>query len=152
MKKLFAITAGLLAVISLTSCGNRQGFYGTYTFEEVSYLSPVSSATVDYMNEKMAGTKYTIESDLFMVEFDDATVQFVSPTYQKEQISTVYDTLSDASCVIGNEIDYQYTIYDEDGQNTHWRIYESPTELWISSFADNTADGSEIILNIFQIS
>ena len=152
MRKLFAIAVALLAALSLASCANRQGFFGTYTFSEVSYLSPVSSATADYMNEKMAGTKYTIKSDVFMVEFDDATVQIVSPTYRKEQIPTVYDPLADASCVIGNEIEHQYTIYDADGKNTHWRIYESPTELWISSFVDNTADGSEIILNIFKIS
>jgi hypothetical protein len=152
MKKLLAVAVGLLMVIGLAACSGQSGFYGTYTFGEVSYLSPVSSATVDYLNEKMLGTKYTIEQDIFLVEFADAQIEFASPTYQKEPIPTAQNVLSDASCVIGNEIEYQYTIYKADGTKSGWRLYVSSNTLWVSSFADNTADNSEIILNIFELS
>ncbi len=152
MKKLIAVAAGLLMVIGLAACSGQMGFYGTYTFGEVSYLSPVSSSTVDSLNERMQGTKYTIEQDIFSVEFADAQIEFASPTYRKEEIPTTQNALGDASCVIGNEIEYQYTIYKEDGTKSGWRLYVSSNTLWVSSFADNTANGSEIILNIFELS
>ena len=151
MKKLLSVVAGLLLIVGLTSCNNYlTNFYGTYTFDKVSYLSPVSSATVDYLEEKMAGTRYTIKNDLFKIEFDDATIEIVSPTYTKEELPKL-DEMVDAACVIGNEIEYQYTIYNEDGSNSGWRLYASSDTLWVSSYVDNTADGSEIILFIYKL-
>ena len=70
MKKLLIIIVSLLLIVGLTSCNNYLTiFYGTYTFDKVSYLSPVSSATVDYLEEKMAGTRYRIEEDVFEIVF-----------------------------------------------------------------------------------
>ena len=159
MKKLLAIVASLLLMVGLTSCNNYlTNFYGTYTFDKVSYLSPVSSATVDYLEEKMAGTKYTIEEDLFEIEFAPVSevatpsiIWVVSPTCEKEELPKL-DEMVDAACVIGNEIEYQYTIYREDGSSSGWRLYVSADTLWVSSYVDNTADGSEIILFIYKLS
>lgn len=111
MRKLIAVAAGLLMVIGLAACSGQSGFYGTYTFGEVSYLSPVSSATVDYLNEKLRGTKYTIEQDMFSVEFTDAVIEFASPTYRKEPIPTAQNVLSDASCVVRHRQRNRISIY-----------------------------------------
>src|SRR5664280_2270580 len=35
-------------------------FYGNYAFKEVSVLSMLSSATIDYANEQRAGKTYTV--------------------------------------------------------------------------------------------
>lgn len=146
MKKAFILMVGLILLIFLSSCSDsdKQDFYGTYTFEKVSYLSPLSSSTIDYMNERMAGTKYTIEADSFKIEDTDKTVEVSSPNYVKEEIQ---NDLSPS-----DDVKYQYTIYSKDGDKTNWRLYASSTSMYIASYVDNTADGSEIIMSIFKLS
>lgn len=52
----------LIVSIYLASCTNssEQNFYGIYTFEKVNYLSPLSSATSDYVNHQMEGRRYIL--------------------------------------------------------------------------------------------
>lgn len=154
MKRVFILIAGLV-LLFCTSCSrnsDKQDFYGTYTFEEVSYLSLLSSSTIDYMNERMAGTKYTIEADLFKIEAPDNTVEISSPDYVKEEIKNSLPVPADVYTSISDDIKYQYTIYKKDGAKTNWRLYISSGNVWIGSYADNTADGSEIIIHIYKLS
>src|SRR5450830_1250082 len=46
-------------------------FYGNYAFKEVSVLSMLSSATIDYANLKRAGNTYTITENLFEIRGKD---------------------------------------------------------------------------------
>ncbi len=151
IKKLLAVAAGLLLVVGLASCSAKADIYGTYTFDKVSFISPVSSLTADYLNEKLQGTEFSIEQDEFSIAFADAQIKIASPTYTKEEIPTDQDVLSDASCVIGNEIEYQYTIYNEDGDFTGWRLYASKDTLWISSYVEDFSERGEITLFIYKL-
>ena len=95
---------------------------------------------------------YTIKEDLFKVESTNRTIEFVSPKYIKEEISREASVLSDVYTFIGTDVDYQYTIYDEDGVKTNWRLYVSSDSIWIGTYVDNTADGSEIVMYICKLS
>lgn len=130
----------------------EQTIYGTYTFEEVSYLSPLSSSNKDYVNDQMKGTKYNIEEDLFKIESTSYTEEVSFPNYVKEEIPSDPSIFSDVYTFIGNDVDYQYTIYDKDGSRTKWRLYISSDSLWVGTYVDNTASGSEIIMNIYKLS
>ncbi|MFA6941759.1 MAG: hypothetical protein WCQ54_12415 [Clostridiaceae bacterium] len=154
MKRIFIIITGLISLICLCCCSNsnKQNYHGTYTFKEVSYLSPLSSSTIDYTNEHMAGTKYIIETDLFKIESTDSTVEISSPNYVKEEITKKSAFLSDIHSIIGNEALYQYTIYNKDGNKTHWRLYVSSDCIWAATYADNTINGSEVIMRIDKLS
>jgi hypothetical protein len=132
---------------SISNKSENASFYGIYTFEEVSYLSALSSSTIDYKNQQMAGTKFTIEADLFKIESAENTYEIKSPNYVKEEIPKDFNSLSDVRSFIGNEVKYQYSIHP-----SHWRLYVSSDCLWIASYADNTADGSEIIMEIYKLS
>jgi hypothetical protein len=46
---------------------------------------------------------------------------------------------------------YRYTIYTGDNQKTGFRFYVLDNELWLASYADNTADGSEITKDIWKL-
>jgi len=154
MKRVFTLIVGLVLLFCL-SCSrnnNEHGFYGTYTFEEVSYLSLLSSSTIDYMNERMAGTEYTIEADLFKIEASDNTVEINSPNYIKEEIKDSIPAAFDAYTAISEDVKYQYTVYKKDGTKTNWRVYASSDTVWIGSYVDNTANGSEIIMYIYKLS
>ncbi len=154
MRRILMLTAALVLLVLLSGCSSEgeQNIYGVYTFEEVSYLSPLSSTTKDYVNSQMEEAKYTIKKDLFKIESTDYTVEFSSPNYVKEEISGELSVLSDVYTFIGKDVDYQYTIYDKDGHKTKWRLYISSDCLWIGTYVDNTADGSEIIMDIYRLS
>lgn len=154
MKRVFILIVGLISLVCLSCCSisDKQDFYGTYTFEKVSYLSPLSSCTIDYVNELMAGTKYTIEADLFKIESEGNTVQISSPNYVKEKIQSDLSALYDIHTLDVNEVEYQYTVCNKDGDKTNWRLYAFSDYLWIASYVDNTANGSEIIMSIYKLS
>lgn len=154
MKKGFILITGLLVLIFFGGCGNKDknDFYDTYTFKEVTYLSPLSSATKDYLNESMAETKYIIKEDLFKIESGDDTFEISSPEYVKEDVKIDESPLFDDRILQENEIKYQYDIKNKDGSKTNWRLYASSNYLWIASYVDNTANGSEIIMSIFRLS
>ena len=154
MKRTFILIICLISLVYLSSCSSKdeQKIYGTYTFEKVSYLSPLSSVTVDIVNGQMEETKYTIKADLFKIQSAEYTVEFSSPKYVNEKIPSESSVLSDVYTFIGNDVDYQYPIYDKDGNRTIWRLYVSSDCLWIGTYVDNTADGSEIIMDIYKLS
>ena len=154
MKRVFLLVTVLLLLLCLSGCRNKdkQAFYGVYTFDKVSYLSPLSSSTIDFVNEHFKGSKYTLKKDLFKIETPDSTFEIKSPNYVKEEISDDINELSNVRSFIGNEVKYQYAIYNYDGSKTHWRLYISSNCLWITLYQDNTAKGSEIIMYIYKLS
>ena len=154
MKRVFILIAGLISIVLLSSCSNseNQNFYGTYTFEKVSYLSVLSSSTIDYLNERMVGTKYTIEADLFRIDALDYSTEINSPKYVEEEIQKDLPTLFDTHALDGNKIEHQYTIYKKDGSKENWRLYVSANLLWIATYVGNTSNDSENIMYIYKLS
>lgn len=157
-KKIILFIINLIILGSQMGCSNKDeyDFFGTYTFEEITYLSGLSSTTKDYREEQMAGTKYIINDKQFTIENTNNSTQKLveinSPDYVREEIPDDSTIFSDVSSFIDEKIDYQYTIYEEDGNKTNRRLYVSSNNLWISSYVDNTADGSEIIMDITKVS
>lgn len=154
MRRIWMLTTGLILLVFLSGCssGGEEIIFGEYTFEEVSYLSPLSSSTKDYVNSQMEESKYTIKEDLFKIESTSYTVEFSSPEYVKEEIPKESSELSDVYSFIDSDVDYQYTIYDKDGNKTKWRLYVSSDCLWIGTYNNNTVDGSEVIMYIYRLS
>lgn len=118
----------------------------------MSYLSPLSSNTIDNINEHMAGTEYTIKAELFKIKSAENTLEISSPSYVKESFPDNFNKLSDIPSFIRNEVKNQYTILNKDGSKTHLRLYTSSDCLWIASYSDNTVDGSETIMYIYKLS
>lgn len=154
MRRICLLTAGLILLVFLSGCkgGDDKNIFGVYTFDEVSYLSLLSSATKESVNRQMEGSKYTINEDLFKIESTEYTVEYTSPKYVKEKIPNESSVFSDVHTFIGNDVDYQYTIYDQDGNKTMLRLYVSSDCLWISKYNDNTKNGSEVIMYIYRLS
>jgi len=99
----------------------------------------------------MAGTTYIIEENLFKIESADSIVEISSPNYVKEEIQGNLSALYDKDTIDGNKVEYQYTIYDKEGNKTNLRLYVSSDYLWVAFYVDNTANGSEIIMYIYKL-
>jgi len=126
-------------------------FYGAYTFKEVSVLSMLSSSTIDWINERKAGSTYTITEELFEVRSDGNVFSAENPRYEECAVPEEYDGLNrDLLTLAGTYlIDAQYRVLTENGEKTYHKLYTSsayPDLIWISGYADNTADGSEILV------
>ena len=143
LKILFTMVFSIV-FISCNSNTNKQEFYGTYTFDKVSYLSPLSSSTTDYLNKQMTGTKYMITEDLFKIESLNNIIEVRSPKFIKEELPQNSDSLLDARTIDGIKVKSQYSIFEKNGDKTHWRLYISSDYIWVSSYVDNTANGQEI--------
>ncbi len=159
MKKVFVGIFGLIILVCLVLYINidKQDFYGTYNFEEVTYLSPISSSFIGHVNEQMAETRYTIKSDLFKIDSKYNGVEIISPIYVKVEIdnnSYIYPI----SILDSKEVNEQYNIFYEDGSATDLRLYVSSDSLWIASYVPIASpivigsSGSEMIVSIYKLS
>ncbi len=157
MKKRFCLVSimiimAFLTGAFLTGCGNESSdFYGTYIFESIDYQSPVLSTTIDYVEERMRGTKYTINEKVFKIESPEITEEFKSPKYIKEELPENPDALSDVCSFIGDGVKWQININTKEGEKTRYRLYLSKDSLWVA-FYNNTPNDSEIIMYIYKLS
>lgn len=153
MKKvrILLLTACLFLIVCLYCCSitKKHNFYGTYTFKEVSYLSSLSSSTIDYVNEQMAGTKYIIGTDSFRIEYKEKAIEIISPKYVIEEIKENSPMLQNVHSIVGKGVKYQYTIYNKDGSKTGWRLYVSSQYIWAAKFI--TAGDKETIMEIDKL-
>lgn len=152
MKKILIIIPALILIVCLYCCSTakKYNFYGTYTFKEVSYLSLLSSSSIDYINEQMAGTKYIIGTDSFRIEYKENNIEIISPKYVIEEIPGKSSLIPDVHSIVGKGVKYQYTIYNKDGSKTGWRLYVSSDYIWVARYI--TAGDIETILEIDKIS
>jgi hypothetical protein len=148
-------TAVLILFISLglIGCGDNgmKDLYGTYVFEEVSYISPLSSSSENSLTQRMKGTEYVVRADLFSIGYADDPVEINMPVYKKDEPFKDLSLISDIGHSFDEKVKYQYTVYTKNDEAVHQRLYVSQDHLWIASYADNTADGSEIIMYIYMI-
>ena len=145
------ITTSEIASSENTSVLPLSDFYGNYIFEEVSVLSPLSSASIGWKNEQSAGKTYTIREDLFEMRSADHAITFENPTYELCEVSGEGDGINKGftNYTSARRVDAAYKILDENKEPTHFKLYTSseyPDRVWISDYCDNTATGTEIIV------
>ena len=155
MKRVVLLMVGFVSIIFLiflswNGDADAQDFYGTYTFDELIYLTALSSSSLDYANKTMVDTKYTIEADLFKIEGRDSNVEISSPSYAKEDVQFDISPLFDDHILQDHGIKYQYDVMDKDGNNTNWKLYVSPEGLFVASY-HNSSYGSEVIWEIAKL-
>ncbi len=128
-----------------------------FEFEELLYLSPLSSSTFDYAENKMKGTKYIISNELFEIDYpDEDDYKIRNPKYTEEKMTDDMIRAFEKSTMTRVSISeykekYRYTIYTEENIKTNFYLYALDGQLWLSSYADNTADKSEITMYIWKL-
>lgn len=140
----------ILVVLFRYDNDNIQNYYGTYTFDELIYLTGLSSSTISYANQVRADTKYTIEADLFKIEGKEINVDITSPSYIKSQVQFNSLPSFDQHIIKDNGLKYQYDIKDKDGNKTMWRLYVSGKDIFVASYR-NSAYETEFIWDVAKL-
>jgi len=142
-----------MTLTSDTSDGPRlYDFYGNYAFKEVSVLSMLSSATIDYANKQLAENTYTVTEDLFEIRGKDFTLTVEKPDYVALSAPGNEDIMNrdGRNFAKAYMVDAQYKILKENGDPAYYKIYTSskyPDRIWLADYNDNTADGTEILVH-----
>lgn len=151
MKRVLKIAIVMVIFIYIFSLrgASTDNLFGIYTFDTVSSLSPLSSYTKDYINEKMEGAQFVFQEDLFIVQTLTDSVEIKSPKYKKKAIDDNAEVFQKTSS--DEAVKHQYIIYDKDGDRTNWRIYTSKKDVWISLIVDNTANNQELMIYRYKL-
>jgi hypothetical protein len=130
---------------------------GNYEFEDIIYISSLSSSTADYIKEQMIGTKYTINKDSFEISSNEIENEFKisNPEYTKEEIDddmeqTFNNAVLDAVSISGYTKKYKYSIHTNKNEKVNYSLYSMDDELWIASYS-NTANDNTYIMYIFKL-
>ena len=129
----------------------------TFEFEKLLYLSPLSSSTFDYAESGMKGSICIVSNELFKIDYsneDDYEIQ--NPNYTEEKMTDDMTQAFEESTMSKVSISeyrekYRYTIYTEEDIKINYYLYVLDGQLWLSSYADNTADKSEIAMYIWKL-
>jgi hypothetical protein len=138
--------------------GESQWAEATYRFETLLYLSPLSSATLDYAESRMKDAQCIIGTDQFSIDNPNENnyYKIADPIYVKseftEQMAADFVKSTFQKISIENYKEkYRYNIFTGDNKNTNYSFYLMDDELWLASYVDNTADGSEIIMTLWKL-
>lgn len=128
-----------------------------FEFDELLYLSPLSSSTFDYAENRMKGTKCIITNELFELDYiNEDDYKILNPKYTEEKMTgdmiRAFEKSTMSQVLISEYKEkYRYTIYDEENRKTNFYLYAMDGQLWLSSYADNTADKSEITMYLWKL-
>jgi Antirepressor regulating drug resistance, predicted signal transduction N-terminal membrane component len=137
--------------------GNSQWVEGTYRFDCLAYLSQLSSSSFDYAENAMKGALFIIGTDRFEIDYPDKDDYVLkNPVYKMTQMtddmvrSFEKSTMNQVS-ISKYKVKYRYDIYTNDNKKTNFSFYLMDHELWLVSYSDNTADGSEVTMFIWKL-
>ncbi len=128
-----------------------------YEFDGLLYLSPLSSSTFDYAESRMLGTRFTIGEERFEINYPEQDRYIIEqPTYTRETMTEdmilAFEKSTFDKVLISEykEIE-RYSISTRDHLKTNFYLYALDDQFWLSTYADNTADKSEITLSIWKL-
>lgn len=150
------IIAVVLLLCTLVGCNKDVNtIFGEYEYEDVIYLIPLSSSTIDSFKDQTKDTKYTIQKDIFKIDKLGKQYEISNPTYKKEMMDdemfqgidkTVLDTVS----IKEYKEKFRYTIYSDDN-NDKFYLYSLDDELWIAPDVRKTPTNEELIWSIIKL-
>lgn len=156
MKYVKVLIPILILAFTFLGCSSKNELYGEYEFDELVFLSPLSSASADYLTELMEGTQYKFEKDSFQIITSDHTYEVKDPIYTRikmdeELVKAFEDSTFSMMSIDEYKDKYQYFISSEGNDKVNYYLYSMDGELWIASYVDNTASGLSILMNIVKL-
>lgn len=142
MKKLI-LGALLMSALFLFGCNTvtpgptepkQDGFYGNYQLEEVVYISPLSSASKEYLEKLLDNAVYTISEDEFTIRFDEKVVEIPNPAYLSEPVD-VSDMpfMEEVDPGFGDKVLEQYTV-QTGADPAYYKLYITADGLYLANY------------------
>jgi len=155
MKKIIYL---LCLLILLSSCTNRNpvidDLSGSYSYHECVYLSPFSSATLDYMTSLHEGKDAIsfLDDDITYVDTLGETYHFQQITYHKEDIYHQIDpVIHDGISSVFDRFQERYDIYEYD-QYTGLSLYIVDEDIYLAEITlINTSSTDYLVKAIYKL-
>lgn len=155
MKKLFIL---FFLMILLSSCAHSNpvvdNLSGSYSYQECVYLSPFSSATLDYMSSLHEGKVAITFLDDAITYVDTAgkTNHFQQITYHKEDVYHQIDPVIHVGISsVFERFQNRFDIYD-DNKYTGITLYFVDNDLYLAELAlINTSSADYLVQAIYKI-
>lgn len=155
MKKIIYL---LCLMMLLSSCTNRnpviEDLSGSYSYQECVYLSPFSSATLDYMTSLHEGKDAIsfLDDDITYVDTLGETYHFQQITYHKEDIYHQIDpVIHDGISSVFDRFQERYDIYDHDVY-TGITLYFIDEEIYLAEIIlINTSSTDYLVKVIYKL-
>ena len=137
-----------------SACAKTSGIQGEYEYEDTVYLSPLSSATLDYFKEQQEDMKYIIERKSFTIMEGEDEHQYEDISYIKEKVTE--ELLDEYILVEGSDFEklfeaqekvYRYSIMTDYDISLNYALLEVGDQLYICSVSNDKG----IIWNIDKL-
>jgi beta-lactamase regulating signal transducer with metallopeptidase domain len=139
--------------------GENERTEATYGFEKLLYLSPLSSSMFEFAENRMKEAQCSIGADHFSIDNpkEKEHYEVTNPIYVKSELTEKMAADFEESTfgkisVADYSVKQRYKIRTEGNKNTNYCLYVMDNELWLASYTDNTADGSEITMALWKLS
>lgn len=154
MKRTKSIFLICLLAFNIVGCGRKDilDIAGEYKFDSVKYLSMLSSASKDYIEEKAIGDTYSISNDGIIITSVYNPYEYSDIRFEKVKLENDYiEVFGDFERISldGYHEKYQYNIYDKENNLLNIRFYYIDKELWLSHF--NNLMKSNVTFDILKL-
>lgn len=128
-----------------------------FGFDGLLYLSHLSSSTFDYAESRMEGANFIIGGDRFEIDYTgQEDYEITQPVYVRKKmagdmIMAFEKSTMNTVSVSEYKGKHRFDIFTEENQKTNFCLYAMDKQLWLASYANNTADGSEITMYIWKL-
>lgn len=124
--------------------------YGEWRFAALAHQWAGAAQTGDAAASEMEGTVFGITEKSFLVS-GGQNWSVENPRYILHPLEEPTGAFDDVRAYLGDEVLGYYAVLSEGGTVQPYRIYFSRDTYWVTSFRDNTADGSVILYDIYRI-
>ncbi len=128
-----------------------EDLYGSWRYAGLAHQWAGSSSTGDYIEETMTGTVFGITEQRFLAS---GGVEWAveHPQYALHALEGTPGAFDDVKQWLGEDVLGYYAILSSGGTVQPYRIYFSRDgRYWITSFTNDTADGSVILYDIYAM-
>lgn len=138
----------ILFALLITGCQDSSIFYGEYVFDQIIYLSPELSSSIEKEAAILQEKQFIIQKDMFTIQ---DSISITNPIYQKEDFSSaIFDKKT--TFWQSENFQEQYLILMEQGEETGHVLYLGQDRIYVAvcTFENGHPQSLQMVYRIKQ--
>ena len=124
--------------------------YGAWRYTGIAHQWAGATQTLEAAESAMEGTVFAFtEKEFLAVGGQNWSVE--QPQYILHALGKPTGVFDDVKAWLGDDVLGYYAVLSAGGTVKPYRIYFSLDQYWIAEYTDNTADGSVVLYDLYQI-